>query len=153
MTGGMGYVEELRGIVGHRPLILVAGVILIFDEHERLLLIRRTDDGQWALPGGLMELGETAEQTARREVREEVGLEVGGIEFLGVFSGPEMFHVYPNGDEAFGVSVAYTARYGGQPLKPDPAEALQARFFALDALPDNLRKSTPIYLERYRARG
>lgn len=145
--------EELRAIVGHRPLILVAGVILVFDEHERLLLIQRADDGQWGLTGGLMELGETAEQTARREVFEEVGLELGVVEFLGVFSGPELFHVYPNRDEVFGVSVVYTARYSDGVLKPDPAEALQARFFALDALPENLRKSTPIYLERYRARG
>ena len=149
----MGYFEELRGIVGHRPLILVAGVILVFDEQERLLLTQRTDDGQWALTGGLMELGETTEQTARREVFEEVGLELGQIEFLGVFSGPELFHIYPNGDEVFGVSVVYTAGYPGSPLKLDPAEALQAEFFALDALPENLRKSTLIYLERYRARG
>ncbi|MFI5267272.1 MAG: NUDIX hydrolase [Chloroflexota bacterium] len=149
----MGYIEELRAIAGHRPLILVAGVILVFDEHQRLLLIQRADDGQWALTGGLMEPGETTEQTARREVFEEAGLEVGEIEFLGVFSGPELFHIYPNGDEVFGVSVAYTARYPGSPLKLDPAEALQAQFFALDALPANLRKSTPIYLERYRARG
>jgi len=149
----MGYVEELRAIVGPQPLILVAGVGLIFDERERVLLIQRADDGQWALPGGLMEPGETTAETARREVREEVGLDLDQLEFLDVFSGPELFHVYPNADQVFGVSVAYTARYSGSLLTLDPAEVTQAQFFALDALPANLRKSTPIYLRRYLARG
>jgi ADP-ribose pyrophosphatase YjhB (NUDIX family) len=147
----LGYVEELRALVGQRPLILVAGVVLVFDDRERLLLIQRADDGQWALPGGLMEPGETTEETARREVREETGIELAALEFVAVCSGPELFHIYPNGDQVYGVSAAYTGRWQGDALRPDTTEALRAEFFALDSLPAALRKSTPIYLDRYRA--
>jgi len=146
----MGYVEELRAIVGHRPLILVAGVAMVFDEAGRLLLIQRTDDGLWGLTGGLMEPGETVEDTARREVWEEVGLRLGALEFVGVFSGPDMFHVYPNGDQAHPVSVVYSAPHPGGELRLDPAEAQQARFFALNALPRPIRASTFKCIERWR---
>lgn len=147
----MGYVEELRAIVGHRPLILVAGVVMVFDAAGRLLLIQRTDDGVWGLTGGLMEPGETVEDTARREVWEEVGLRLDALDFVGVFSGPDMFHVYPNGDQAHPVAVVYTAPYPGGELRPDPAEAQQARFFALDALPQPLRASVHTCIDRWRS--
>jgi 8-oxo-dGTP pyrophosphatase MutT (NUDIX family) len=76
-----------------------------------------------------MEIGETTEEAARREVREETGLEVGEMTLLGVFSGPELLHVYPNGDEAAIVSVAYHSRdYRGE-LRSEPTESLEARFF------------------------
>jgi len=96
-----------------------------------------------------MEPGETVEQTVRREVREEVGLDLGDLEFLGVLSGHDLFHVYPNGDQVYGVTVAYSARHTGSDLRLDPSEVLQAQFFQLDSLPSNLRKTTGYYLKLY----
>jgi len=145
----VGYVEDLRAEVGHRPLILVACAALVFDDQERLLLIERADDRQWGLVGGLMEPGETTEQTVRREVREEVGLDLGELRFLGILSGPHMLRVYPNGDQVHAVAVISTAHYPGTELRLDANEALQARFFPLDALPSNLRKTTPYSLKLY----
>ena len=59
-------------------LVLVnAHVHFAFDEHHCLLLRHRTDDNTWDFPGGYMEPGESTEETARREVREETGLEIG----------------------------------------------------------------------------
>jgi 8-oxo-dGTP pyrophosphatase MutT (NUDIX family) len=55
----MSYIQELRALVGHRPLILVGVLVMVFDERSRLLLQDRTDDQMWDLPGGFMELGET----------------------------------------------------------------------------------------------
>lgn len=86
----MEYVKELRAIVGHRPLILPGSVVLIVNENNELLLQHRNDGG-WGLPGGLMELGESLEDTARREVKEETGLNIGELRQLGVFSGPDYF--------------------------------------------------------------
>ncbi|HCQ90626.1 MAG TPA: DNA mismatch repair protein MutT, partial [Clostridium sp.] len=95
----MNYVEELRSIVGHRPLILVGAVVIIIDNRNRILLQKRktTSYGMWGIPGGLMELGESTEDTARREVLEETGLTVGKVKLIDVFSGPESLVKVPNG--------------------------------------------------------
>jgi len=106
----MEYMLELRKLVGHRPLLMVGAGALIVDEQERLLLMKRSDNGCWGLPGGAVELGEGVETTARREVREETGLELGELAFFGVFSGPELFYRYPNGDEVYNVAIIYQTR-------------------------------------------
>ena len=73
----MGYIEDLRKIIGHRCISLTGSVVIIKDGEGRILLQKRTHPkGRWGLPGGLMELGESCEETAVREVREETGLEL-----------------------------------------------------------------------------
>lgn len=68
----MNYVKDLRELVGNRPLILPGAVAIILNDQNEVLLQHRIDGG-WGLPGGLMELGESLEETARREVKEETG--------------------------------------------------------------------------------
>jgi 8-oxo-dGTP pyrophosphatase MutT (NUDIX family) len=83
----MGYIEELREIVGHRPLLFVGAVTVIVDEMGRLLLQQRTyPKGVWGIAGGLMELGESTEEVARREVYEETGLRVDELHLINVYS-------------------------------------------------------------------
>jgi 8-oxo-dGTP pyrophosphatase MutT (NUDIX family) len=131
----MPYAQDLRAVVGQRPLILVAAGVLICNAAGDLLLQRRTDDQLWGIPGGSMELGESAEETARREVWEETGLTIGDVRLFGVFSGPEMRHEYPNGDQVAIVSVVYLANpVPGQAATPGD-ESLELRYFARDALP------------------
>ena len=146
----MGYVEELRALVGHRPLVFVAGGALIFDDAGRLLLIERTDTREWASVGGIMEPGESIEETVRREVREEVGLDLRELRFVGVFSGPGFSRTLSNGDQISMVVVAFAARHTGQPLAIDPDEVVQAGFFALDGLPSPMRATTLQFLDAYR---
>ncbi|MBI3966702.1 MAG: NUDIX domain-containing protein [Chloroflexi bacterium] len=102
--------------------------------------------------GEFLELGETVEEAARREVREEVGLEVGELELIGVVSGPETYYVYPNGDQVYGVMAYFLARAVSGELRVGEAEAPAARYFALSALPDHLDRSTRRELEAFRAR-
>ena len=64
----MSYIQELRLLVGHHPLIMAGAAVLIFDEQNRLLLQHRKDNQQWGLIGGSMEIGESLEETAKREV-------------------------------------------------------------------------------------
>ena len=133
-----GYVQELRRLVGPRPLILVGAAVILQDRAGGILLQRRTDDGLWGLPGGIMEPGEGLEDTARRELKEEVGLEVGGLLLWRVFSGEEMYHRYPNGDEVHFVNAVFVGDAPPQAPRPDLVESREARFFPLADLPDEL---------------
>lgn len=146
----MGYIEELRAIVGQRPLILVGAVVVIQDEQNRVLLQQRVHPrGKWAFPGGLMELGESAEDTARREVYEETSLEIGELRLIDVFSGPGTFMTAPNGDEFYAVTIAYNTRETRGELIVDRSESLDFRYFPLDALPDEIVGSHRNILDRF----
>ena len=87
-----------------QPAIAVDCVV--FGSGGRLLLIQRKNapfKGKYALPGGFVEFGETAEDAARRELREETGLKVGQLRLVGVYSDPKRD---PRGHT---ISVAYVA--------------------------------------------
>jgi len=72
-----------------RPIVGVGALVW---RKDQILLVKRGKPpakGEWSLPGGGQELGETVEETARREVREETGCEIGDLKFLGVFDSIE----------------------------------------------------------------
>lgn len=71
----MEYFKYLRQYVGHKPIILPGSVVIIVSAHNEILLQKR-HNGNWGLPGGLMDLGESFEDVAKREVLEETGLVV-----------------------------------------------------------------------------
>ncbi|MCP3029135.1 NUDIX hydrolase [Halobacillus sp. A5] len=135
----MGYVEDLRKIVGHRPLILTGAVVAILNEKEELLLEQRTyPSGVWGLPGGLMELGESMEDTAKREVLEETNLVVENLKLIDIYSGNEFYTVAENGDEFYSVTGAYyTTSFQGE-IVSSKKESLQCKFFPKHQLPDQM---------------
>ncbi len=138
----MGYIEELRQAIGHRPVILAGAAVFIINPQGKLLLFRRIDNGCWGPPGGMMEPGESLEETARRETLEETGLEIKSLELFGVYSGPDLFYEYPNGDQVFNVTAAFVARdYEGE-VQVNRLEGREWQFFDLLALPEPL--SPPI---------
>lgn len=139
----MNYVEGLRKIVGNMPLILVGAVTIIIIDNKKMLLQKRreTSYGMYGLPGGLMELGESTEDTARREVFEETGLTVGSLNLIDVISGPGNFIKAQNGDEFYCVTVAYFTHEVTGELKIDPEESLGFEEFYIDNLPENIVKS------------
>ncbi|QMV40026.1 NUDIX hydrolase [Cohnella cholangitidis] len=132
----MGYIEELRALVGTRPVILVGVKVLVINEENEVLLQLRKN-GLWAIPGGLMELGESTEETGRREVFEETGLHIGAMKLIGVYSGKDQFLKLDNGDEFYAVTVAYTTKeITGGALAADGVEGTEVKFFKLSHLPD-----------------
>ena len=143
-----GYIEELRGLVGSRPLILAGTNVYILDAAGQLLLMRRSDTGSWWLPGGFMEPGETLEEAARREVLEETGLALGALEFLRVFSGPDCYYRYPNGDEVHSVIATYLARDVRGTLRSHTDEAAELAFVPLsDVRVREIRSQWPVAAE------
>ena len=81
----------------------------IFDERGRVFLTRRTDNGQWCLPGGGMEPGESVVEACEREVWEETGLRVRVVRLVGVYSHPDQLVVYPDGNKAHIVALHFEA--------------------------------------------
>ena len=149
-AGVGGYIENLRVIVGHRPLILVGSVVVIVDERGRVLLQRRKEPyGAWGLPGGLMELGESAEETAGREIWEKTGLVVGELMLIGVLSGQGYFIRSGNGDEFYFVTIAYECREISGELRVNDEESLGFQFFEIACLPEGIVRSHGEVLERY----
>ncbi|MDO3410518.1 NUDIX hydrolase [Saccharibacillus sp. CPCC 101409] len=146
----MGYISDLRKLVGTRPLIM-AGACVIAEREGGILLQKRTDNGRWGLPGGALEPGESMEEVARRELREETGLEAGALELIGVFSGEELYYRYPHGDEVYNVIAAYRCgEFQGEPA-PDGEETEQLQFFLPDTLPDELNPADRPALRAYLA--
>ena len=124
------YIKELRSLIGHRPIIYGAGSVIIENDRGEVLLGKRTDNHLWGYSGGGMEIGESVEDCARRELREEMGIEAEELEFFMVNSGPESHIIYPNGDEVYYVEVIFRCRrYHGEPRR-QPEELEELRFFA-----------------------
>lgn len=120
--------ETYRGALTHiGPLV---GVEVALLHSDRILLIRRSDDGLWALPGGLVDAGETLAQAGLRELREETGVDAEITGLLGIWDsrksgsrGRSHFH------------TAILAAVAGDPRPLPSAEAIEVRFFDPAALP------------------
>ena len=146
----MGYIEELRVLIGHRPIIMAGATVLITDFKGKLLLMRRRDNNCWGVPGGSMEPGESLEQTAQRETREETGLEIEKMSLFGVFSGPELFYEYPNGDQVYNISVVYLTNETKGEIKLNPFEHTEIHFFEVENLPSPLSPPIKPIIQAYR---
>jgi 8-oxo-dGTP diphosphatase len=109
-----------RAMVYKSPSVTVDCVV--FDDRDRLLLIRRRNPpfaGQFALPGGFVDYGETTEAAARRELLEETGLQAGTLRLAGVYSAPDRD---PRG-HTVGIAYLVTGVDGAPIAGDDAAEA------------------------------
>jgi len=95
------------------------------------LLQRRSDSGNWALPGGTMDVGETFAQSVVREVKEETGFDVRIERIVGIYSDPGHVFAYDNGEvrQEFNICLAATIVGGGLAVSK---ESTEVRFVALD---------------------
>jgi ADP-ribose pyrophosphatase YjhB (NUDIX family) len=144
----MSYTEDMRRLIGTRPLLAPGVAVLVLNQAGQLLLLQRADNHEWTLPGGFMELNEAPEGTARRELDEEIGLTAGTLQLFGAYGGPELFHTFPNGDQVSSVTIAYITRDTVGTPRVDGKEVIKAEYFDLHALPANLFKTNmPILRE------
>lgn len=124
-----------------RPL---ASFAAIFNTAGEVLLVRLSyDQGQWALPGGNIDPGESPADAVVREVREETGLEA-AVE--------DLYAVYWRRD-IDGTQFGFRCRVTGGVLTPDGREILEARYFPLDALPRPISNGTIARVNDARGQG
>jgi 8-oxo-dGTP diphosphatase len=124
---------DLRRVVGSQLLLWPGASAAVWDDAGRLLLQRRSDNGQWALPAGALDVGETLAHTAVRETREETGLEVEPVNLVLAYGGHLL--ILPNGHQIMPAGALFACRRVGGTLRPDGRESTAARFFAREEVP------------------
>ncbi len=144
----MGYISELRKVVGTRPLIMAGACVLAFDESGRLLLQRRSDSGDWGTIGGALEPGESLEEAAARELWEEAGLTAKRFRLIDLFSGKEMYYRYPHGDEVYNVMAVYEAIETEGIPRVNDREGLELGYFDPEAPIAELNPFTGLVLAK-----
>jgi 8-oxo-dGTP pyrophosphatase MutT (NUDIX family) len=133
-TGGDWW-RWLRHFTGPERLITAGAGAIIQNEAGQVLLTLRSE-GQWGIPAGLMELGESISATLIREAHEEMNADISVRELLGVFTGPDTFHTYPDGNQVQIISTLFRADLAGGDLRPDGHETRDIGWFEPQALPD-----------------
>lgn len=127
-----------------RPRVGV-GVLIQNDEGKVLLGLRRASHGtgEWSFPGGHLEFGERLFETAKREVKEETGLDVSGFELISVAD--EMRYIESDGKHYLNIGIR--AKYqDGEPTAMEPEKSVKWEWFGLDELPDPLFESTALMI-------
>lgn len=99
-----------------------------------------------------MELRESTEETARREVEEETGLLLGELHLLNVYSGADQFIKAANGDEFYVVTTAYFTREFHGEMRRDLSESIQLSFYPFSGIPQSMVSSHRHILNEYRER-
>lgn len=128
------FVVQLRSKIGHDPLWLPGAGAVVYDDGGRVLLGKRTDNGQWTIITGMLDPGEEPAPGIVREVFEETGVHV-EVEHLASVEvvGPVTF---PNGDVCTFLSLVFSCRYLGGEARVNDDESTEVGWFSLDALPE-----------------
>lgn len=139
---------EVSRALGVRPSVSA----VIRDRRGRILLQQRSDGGQWGLPGGSVEIGESLAEAVRREVREETGLDVAVRRLVGVYSEPALQVVrYPNGMVWHYVNACFECTVRGGRLTTCD-ETLALGWFPPNRLPSPLLPNHRVRIRDARAR-
>jgi len=135
------YIKWIREKVGNERIILnFAGACITNDKGELLLQKRSGNDNIWGLPGGALEIGESIEEAAKREVKEETGLNIEVDYLIGVYS--KYLFEYSNGDKSQSICYFFKGTITSGELYVDNKETFALQFFAKDNL-------TPLFTEQH----
>ena len=146
------YIKRIRKLIGHAPMLIPHAVVILLDEDNKVLFEVRADDGYLDFPGGSVDMGEEAIETAKRELYEEAGLIADELELFDVYSGPITKYTYFNQDVIYGVDTFYVCRkYHGE-LKPQKEEVKELLFLDVNNINGKLSPRNKKVIEDIKAR-
>ena len=132
------YIDDLRKLIGSRPIIYTGVTVIILNEKNEILLQQNASTGEWGTIGGALELGESFEEAAERGLVEETGLTVHDLKFITLLSGKDFYYKYPNGDEVYYVTAVFeSSKATGQAIA-DNHEITKLRYFNMNSPIRNL---------------
>src|SRR5215472_8757608 len=115
--------------------IIPSANVIVVNDHGEVLMIRRTDNGNWAVPGGGMDLGESITDAAIRETQEETGITCKITGLVGIYTNPRHVILYTsNGEVRQEFSIVFTARPVSGALRPS-SESAEPQWVTRDAIP------------------
>lgn len=94
-----------------KPNSIAPAAVAIFDEHDRLLLLKRKDNDKWTMPGGTMDFGESLTDCAIREVKEETGLNIAIVDVVGIYTDPNILIEYSDREVRQEFTVVYLGKH------------------------------------------
>ncbi len=129
-------IDYLDDPAAPRPTSLVPSAnVIVVNDQGRILLIRRTDNGNWAVPGGGMDLGESITQAAIRETEEETGITCQITGLVGIYTSPRHVIRYTsNGEVRQEFPIVFTARPIGGKLRPS-SESSEPQWVSPELIP------------------
>ncbi|MBY8885647.1 NUDIX domain-containing protein [Streptomyces sp. PTM05] len=127
------FLRDLRETVGRRLLCLPGVNAVVLDDEQRVLLVRRSDDGRWTIVGGIPEPGEQPAQAMVREIYEETAVRAVVERVVAVYAEPPI--TYPHGDQVQFMSTTFRCRAVGGEARVNDDESTEVGWFALDELP------------------
>jgi len=132
-----------------RPRIGV-GILIQNNKGEVLLGLRQGahGEGEWSFPGGHLEFGETIFETAKREVKEEVDLDISEFELISVAD--EMRYIKTDNKHYLNIGIKAVYK-GGEPKLMEPDKCKEWRWVSLDELPVRLFEGTELVIRNYKA--
>jgi len=129
--------------------IVPAVSAIVTDDQGRILLIHRTDNDLWAIPGGGLEPGESVSQATTREVKEETGMDCEVTGVVGIYSNPNHVAAYDDGEVRQQFSICFrTKLLGGTPATSQ--ESSEVQFVSPDDLPElNMHESIRLRVQHF----
>ena len=109
------YIEDPKAPTANS--VVPSVVAVVEDDQGRILLIHKTDNDLWALPGGGHDIGESVAETVVREVKEETGYDVEVVDIVGTYTNPRHVMAYDDGEVRQQFSICFAARLLGGELK------------------------------------
>jgi 8-oxo-dGTP diphosphatase len=141
------HIVSLRAKIGTDLIMMPTVTAIICNEQSHILLQQRSDNGNWNLPGGIIEPGEEPADAIIREVFEETGLSVIPERISGVYGGTANVGQFPNGDQYAMINITFVCRITGGELDQANDESLALAFFPQNQLPESVPAKHRIRIE------